>query len=101
MENVGSLPHSLPFSVMEAMRPVFQDLAGWKLLHKCLHSQAENPIENMNNQIGTLNPKTSFVSVKILHSYMYEYDAVAMCNRKSIAKCHVIIIIYKFPLSGT
>ncbi|GFT56216.1 uncharacterized protein TNCV_130091 [Trichonephila clavipes] len=37
--------NSLPVDVVEAMRPVFRDLANPELLKKCLHGGTQNPNE--------------------------------------------------------
>ncbi|GFW84755.1 uncharacterized protein TNCV_680431 [Trichonephila clavipes] len=41
--------NSLPVDVVEAMRPVFRDLANPELLKKCLHGGTQNPNESVNN----------------------------------------------------
>ncbi|GFS48717.1 uncharacterized protein TNCV_3444411 [Trichonephila clavipes] len=46
--------NSLPVDVVEAMRPVFRDLANPELLKKCLHGGTQNPNESVNNVICTI-----------------------------------------------
>ncbi|GFV92011.1 uncharacterized protein TNCV_1894471 [Trichonephila clavipes] len=47
--------NSLPVDVVEAMRPVFRDLANPELLKKCLHGGTQNPNESVNNALECLD----------------------------------------------
>ncbi|GFT10835.1 uncharacterized protein TNCV_1944651 [Trichonephila clavipes] len=56
--NLGETYHhknSLPVDVVEAMRPVFRDLANPELLKKCLHGGTQN--QSVNNAIWSRVPK--------------------------------------------
>ncbi|GFX48191.1 uncharacterized protein TNCV_4115261 [Trichonephila clavipes] len=58
--------NSLPVDVVEAMRPVFRDLANPELLKKCLHGGTQNPNEGVNNVIWSRVPKKTFVQLEVL-----------------------------------
>ncbi|GFW66707.1 uncharacterized protein TNCV_1371401 [Trichonephila clavipes] len=58
--------NSLPVDVVEAMRPVFRDLANPELLKKCLHGGTQNPNESVNNVIWSRVPKKTFVQLEVL-----------------------------------
>ena len=49
--------NSLPAAVMEAIKPVFKDLAHPDLLRKCLKGYMQNPNESINNLIWKFCPK--------------------------------------------
>ncbi|GFV84479.1 uncharacterized protein TNCV_5007411 [Trichonephila clavipes] len=59
--------NSLPVDVVEAMRPVFRDLANPELLKKCLHGGTQNPNESVNNVIWSRVPKKTFVQLEVCH----------------------------------
>ncbi|GFW79929.1 uncharacterized protein TNCV_3899301 [Trichonephila clavipes] len=58
--------NSLPVDVVEAMRPVFRDLANPEVLKKCLHGGTQNPNESVNNVIWSRVPKKTFVQLEVL-----------------------------------
>ena len=76
--------NSLAMPVIEAIKPVFQDLANIELLKKCLHGRTQNPNESVNNVIWNRLPKTVFVGNKTLHFGAYE--AIASFNDGYIVK---------------
>jgi hypothetical protein len=45
-------------SVMDAIKPLFGDLASVNLLKGCLHGKTPNPNESLNSVIWTRIPKT-------------------------------------------
>ena len=49
--------NSLPSAVMEAIKPVFKDLAKTDLLKKCLEGYSQNPNESINSIIWKICPK--------------------------------------------
>jgi hypothetical protein len=57
--------YSLPAVVVDAMKPVFRDLAGVDPLKKCFHGKTHNPNEHVNSVIWTRIPKTVFVRLDI------------------------------------
>lgn len=81
-------PHSLPFAIMEEIKPIFRDLSEINLLKKCLHGRTQNPNECVNSVIWSRLPKTVFVQIKTLHFGVY--DAVASFNQGNITKCKVL-----------
>lgn len=58
--------HSLPSSVIDAIKPIYRDLTDEKLLKKCLHGQTQNLNESFNKCIWTRVPKTVFVTSPVL-----------------------------------
>lgn len=80
--------HGLPATVINAIKPIFHDLAQPELLHKCLHGKTQNPNESVNNLIWTVIPKRVFVSIKTLHFGIY--DAIATYNQGNSVKCEVL-----------
>ncbi|GFW32446.1 uncharacterized protein TNCV_676051 [Trichonephila clavipes] len=70
--------NSLPVDVVEAMRPVFRDLANPELLKKCLHGGTQNPNESVNNVIWSRVPKKTFVQLVLsldnLVALHFKYD---------------------------
>ncbi|GFV02246.1 uncharacterized protein TNCV_3455691 [Trichonephila clavipes] len=66
--------NSLPVDVVEAMRPVFRDLANPELLKKCLHGGTQNPNESVNNVIWSRVPKKTFVQLKVLSLVYLQVD---------------------------
>ncbi|KAJ8893660.1 hypothetical protein PR048_006260 [Dryococelus australis] len=86
-ETYGHL-HSLPFAIMEEIKPIFRGLSDINLLKKCLHGRTQNPNEYVNSVIWNRLPKTVFVQIRTLHFGVY--DAVASFNKDNIAKCKVL-----------
>lgn len=93
---------SLPAAVMDAIKPVFKDLADINLLKRCLHGRTQNPNESLNNVIWQRLPKTGFVGYETLK--LGVTDAVLCFNEGSFAKCHVLkcmgITPGKFMIQG-
>ncbi|GFV08852.1 uncharacterized protein TNCV_3820951 [Trichonephila clavipes] len=58
--------NSLPVDVVEAMRPVFRDLANPELLKKGVLGGTQNPNECVNNVIWSRVPKKTFVQLEVL-----------------------------------
>ena len=52
--------------IMEAIKPIFRDLAAAKLLERCLHGKTQNQNESVNNVIWSRIPKMTFVNFKSL-----------------------------------
>jgi hypothetical protein len=79
--------HSLPATVMDAIKPVFRDLAGVDPLKKCFHGKAHNPNEHVNSVIWRRISKTVFVRLDTLKFGVY--DAV-FCFNDGVAKRNVL-----------
>ncbi|GFU71281.1 uncharacterized protein TNCV_3782661 [Trichonephila clavipes] len=80
--------NSLPVDVVEAMRPVFRDLANPELLKKCLHGGTQNPNESVNNVIWSRVPKKTFVQLELLS--LGTYDAVSSFNMGNVSKLEIL-----------
>ncbi|GFU72035.1 uncharacterized protein TNCV_1459291 [Trichonephila clavipes] len=80
--------NSLPVDVVEAMRPVFRDLAKPELLKKCLHGGTQNPNESVNNVIWSRVPKKTFVQLEVLS--LGTYDAVSSFNMGNVSKLEIL-----------
>ncbi|GFY18833.1 uncharacterized protein TNCV_3875211 [Trichonephila clavipes] len=80
--------NSLPVNVVEAMRPVFRDLANPELLKKCLHGGTQNPNESVNNVIWSRVPKKTFVQLEVLS--LGTYDAVSSFNMGNVSKLEIL-----------
>ncbi|GFW42163.1 uncharacterized protein TNCV_1206191 [Trichonephila clavipes] len=80
--------NSLPVDVVEAMRPVFRDLANPELLKKCLHGGTQNPNESVNNVIWSRVPKKTFVQLEVLS--LSTYDAVSSFNMGNVSKLEIL-----------
>lgn len=87
-ERVYKHHHSLPETVMKAIKPIFKDLSATELLKKCLHGRTQNQNESVNNVIWTRIPKNVFVEIDTLHFGVY--DAIATYNKGNIIKCNVL-----------
>ncbi|GFU10518.1 uncharacterized protein TNCV_2273471 [Trichonephila clavipes] len=60
--------NSLPFAVVEAMRPIFRDLSHPDLLKKCLHGKTQNPNEKVFiMSFGHVFPKQHLYRLKHFH----------------------------------
>ncbi|GFX40232.1 uncharacterized protein TNCV_4318661 [Trichonephila clavipes] len=66
--SVKTFRHSnkLPVAVMDAIKPVFNDLSQPKLLQKCLGGKTQNNNESINSLIWKLCPKTKDCGRKIV-----------------------------------
>ncbi|GFX84834.1 uncharacterized protein TNCV_3076441 [Trichonephila clavipes] len=80
--------NSLPVDVVEAMRPVFRDLANPELLKKCLHGGTQNPNESVNNVIWSRVPKKTFVQLEVWS--LGTYDAVSSFNMGNVSKLEIL-----------
>ncbi|GFU98821.1 uncharacterized protein TNCV_4937511 [Trichonephila clavipes] len=80
--------NSLPVDVVEAMRPVFRDLANPELLKKCLHGGTQNSNESVNNLIWSRVPKKTFVQLEVLS--LGTYDAVSSFNMGNVSKLEIL-----------
>ncbi|GFU86490.1 uncharacterized protein TNCV_423061 [Trichonephila clavipes] len=80
--------NSLPVDVVEAMRPVFRDLANPELLKKCLHGGTQNLNESVNNVIWSRVPKKTFVQLEVLS--LGTYDAVSSFNMGNVSKLEIL-----------
>ncbi|GFW35138.1 uncharacterized protein TNCV_5067031 [Trichonephila clavipes] len=80
--------NSLPVDVVEAMRPVFRDLANPELLKKCLHGGTQNPNESVNNVIWSRVPKKTFVQLEVLS--LGSYDSVSSFNMGNVSKLEIL-----------
>ncbi|GFX03860.1 uncharacterized protein TNCV_4677651 [Trichonephila clavipes] len=80
--------NSLPVDVVEAMQPVFRDLANPELLKKCLHGGTQNPNESVNNVIWSRVPKKTFVQLEVLS--LGTYDAVSSFNMGNVSKLEIL-----------
>jgi hypothetical protein len=78
--------HSLPAAVMDAIKPVFMDLACVDPLKKCFCGKTHNPNEHVNSVIWTRISKT--VSVRLDTLKFRVCDAV-LCFNDSVAKGNV------------
>jgi hypothetical protein len=68
---------------MNAIKPVFRDLASENLLKRCLYGKTHNPNENMNFVIWARIPKTVVVG---LHTLKFGVYGAALCFNDGIAE---------------
>jgi hypothetical protein len=68
---------------MDAIKPVFRDLAGADPLKKCFHGKSDSPNEHVNSVVWTRISKTVFVRLDTLKFGVY--DAV-LCFNDGVAK---------------
>ncbi|GFT03962.1 uncharacterized protein TNCV_1731101 [Trichonephila clavipes] len=81
--------NSLPVDVVEAMRPVFRDLAIPELLKKVFTWRGtQNPNESVNNVIWSRVPKKTFVQLEVLS--LGTYDAVSSFNMGNVSKLEIL-----------
>ncbi|KAJ4451623.1 hypothetical protein ANN_03092 [Periplaneta americana] len=80
--------NSLPYTIVEEIKPIFRDLTNIELLKKCLHGRTQNPNECINSIIWARLPKTVFVSISTLHFGVY--DAVITFNYGNMSRCKVL-----------
>jgi hypothetical protein len=83
---------------MDAIKPVFRDLAGVDSLKKCFCGKTQNPNEYLNSIICTSVPKTVFGRLDALKSGVY--DAV-LCFNDGVAKRNDVINILGVSLAHT
>lgn len=80
--------NNIPAAVMEAIKPIYRELAHPNLLAKCLHGRTQNPNESFNNVIWTRIPKNVFVGAKTLR--LGVSDAVITYNAGNIGRIKVL-----------
>ena len=80
--------HSLPYHVMEIMKPIYRDLSDSRLLEKCLHGRTQNPNESFNNCIWERIPKTVLVGLDTLKIGVL--DSVICFNDGTASRCKVL-----------
>ena len=68
----------LPLSVIQHVKPIYNDLSKNELLEKCLHGKTQNQNESFNGMIWERLPKTKYVSSVQLKFGVY--DAVSNFN---------------------
>lgn len=78
----------LPASVLEAVKPIYQQLANPELLAKCLHGKTQNPNESFNNVVWERAPKNVFLGHQTLK--ICSLDAVLTFNDGNIARVNVL-----------
>ncbi|GFV72442.1 uncharacterized protein TNCV_639041 [Trichonephila clavipes] len=79
--------NSLPVDVVEAMRPVFRDLANPELLKVFTWRYAKSN-ESVNNVIWSRVPKKTFVQLEVLS--LGTYDAVSSFNMGNVSKLEIL-----------
>jgi hypothetical protein len=75
--------HSILAGVMDAIKPVFGDLASVDLLKSCLHEQTPNPIESLKSVIWTKVHKTDFVR---LDTVKFGIHDIVLCFNDGVEK---------------
>jgi hypothetical protein len=71
--------HSLPAALMDAIKPLFRDLAGVGPLKERFHGKTHNPNEHVNFVIWTRISKTVFVRLdRLKFGYMMQYSVLMM-----------------------
>ncbi|GFX53081.1 uncharacterized protein TNCV_1655401 [Trichonephila clavipes] len=83
--SVETFRHSnkLPVAVMDAIKPVFNDLSQPKLLQKCLGGKTQNNNESINSLIWKLCPKTLGCGRKIVDISTNEAIVILMMAIKA------------------
>jgi hypothetical protein len=71
---------------MDAIKPLFRDVAGVDPLKKCFHGKTHNPNEHVNSVILTRISKTVFIRLDTLKFGVY--DAI-LCFNDGVAKRNV------------
>lgn len=80
--------NSLDQAVIEAIKPVFKQLAHPDLLKKCLHGRTQNVNESFNGVLWSRIPKNNFVGVNTLK--FGTYDAVVTFNEGNKGRLKVL-----------
>lgn len=93
--NVYPHKHSLPYEVLEAIKPIYKDLSERSLLKRCLHGQTQNINECFNHIIWERIPKSIFVGIETLK--MGVLDAVICFNEGTVTRCSVLEILGMTP----
>lgn len=94
--------NSVPQAAMEALKPIFRDLAHPDLLKRCLHGKTQNVNESFNNLLWTRIPKSVFVGMKTLQ--LGTYDTVITFNNGCSGRLRVLeklgVILGKHTVEG-
>lgn len=85
---------TLPSSVMDAIKPVFNDLSQPKLLQRCLGGKTQNTNESLNSLIWKLCPKTQGSGKRIAE--LAANEAVLLFNEGNSSR---LKIMEKFGLT--
>lgn len=80
--------NSIPRAVMEAIKPIYRDLADPALLSRCLHGRTQNANEALNQMIWARCPKTTFGSFKTVQTAVD--DAIACYNDGNLSRIKVL-----------
>ncbi|KAI8797020.1 Short-chain collagen C4 [Biomphalaria glabrata] len=80
--------NSLPRSVVEFIRPIFNDLADEKLLSRCLHGKTQNANESLNKLIWDRCSKEYFVEKTTIEESVYSAISHFNDGASSILKLH-------------
>lgn len=79
---------TIPKSVMDLIKPIFNDLSHPKLLSRCLGGKTQNNNESINSLIWKLCPKTQGVGRRIVE--IATNEAVVLFNDGSKAKINIM-----------
>ncbi|KAK6970916.1 forkhead box protein k1 [Biomphalaria glabrata] len=80
--------NSLPRSVVEFIRPIFNDLADEKLLSRCLHGKTQNANESLNKLIWDRCSKEYFAEKTTIEKSVYSAISHFNDGASSILKLH-------------
>ncbi|CAN7995715.1 unnamed protein product, partial [Ixodes hexagonus] len=80
--------NSTPRAVMEAIKPIYSDLADPALLSRCLHGRTQNANEALNQMIWARCPKTTFGSFRAVQTAVD--DAIACYNDGNLSRIKVL-----------
>ena len=83
--------NSLPYEVIEAIKPIYNDLSNRRLLEKCLHGKTQNVNECFNRCIWDRLPKTTFVGLNTLKTGVM--DAVICFNEGAASRIKVFELL--------
>jgi len=87
--------NSLPASVMDAIKPVFQELSKRDLLERCVGGFTQNPNESLNGLIWRIAPKGTFVGRDTIEQAVY--DAVLVFNDGQSSRLKVLLTLGVTP----
>ena len=68
----------MPTDVMQAIKPVYEDLSKLELLERCVGAHTQNSNESFNSTVWRLAPKSKFSSNTIVETA--SHIAVCMFN---------------------
>ena len=80
--------NTIPLSVMDAIKPIFNDLSHPKLLSRCLGGKTQNNNESINSLIWKLSPKTQGAGRRIVE--IATSEAVILFNDGNQGKANVM-----------